>query len=154
VWLSLPSGIIRSMRTVGAEMTNEGEGSEGRSPRCEYLGWMITPGPAAGSQINFTWGWFKVYIIWGIGNKDIQDRQRSFAEDVGYRNTSLAQGSISGISGASWLCSYQEKRSCSWQMDGPGGHHPEWGNPITKELTQYVLTDKWIVAQKLRISKI
>ena len=36
----------------------------------------------------------------------------------------------------------------------PGGHHPEWGNPITKELTQYVLTDKWISAQKLRIPKI
>ena len=39
-------------------------------------------------------------------------------------------------------------------MDGPGGHHPEWGNPITKELTCYVLTDKWILAQKLRIPKI
>jgi hypothetical protein len=34
-------------------------------------------------------------------------------------------------------------------MDGPGGHHPERGNPITKELTQYVLTDKWILAQNL-----
>jgi hypothetical protein len=31
-------------------------------------------------------------------------------------------------------------------MDGPGGHHPEGGNPITKELTQYILTDKWILA--------
>ena len=40
------------------------------------------------------------------------------------------------------------------QMDGPGGHHPEWDNPITKELTQYVLTDKWILAQKLRIPKL
>ena len=39
-------------------------------------------------------------------------------------------------------------------MDGPGGHHPEWGNSITKELTQSVLTDKWILAQKLRISKL
>ena len=39
-------------------------------------------------------------------------------------------------------------------MDGPGGHHPEWGNPITKELTWYVLTDKWILAQKFRIPKI
>jgi hypothetical protein len=28
------------------------------------------------------------------------------------------------------------------QMDGPGGYHPEWSNPITKELAQYVLTDK------------
>ena len=27
-------------------------------------------------------------------------------------------------------------------------------NPTTKELTQYVLTDKWILAQKLRILKI
>jgi hypothetical protein len=26
-------------------------------------------------------------------------------------------------------------------MDGHGGHHPEWGNTFTKELTQYVLTD-------------
>ena len=34
-------------------------------------------------------------------------------------------------------------------MDGPGGHHPERGNPITKELTQYVLTEKWILAQNL-----
>ena len=39
-------------------------------------------------------------------------------------------------------------------MDGPGGHYPERCNPITKELTQYVLTDKWILAQKLRIHKI
>ena len=36
-------------------------------------------------------------------------------------------------------------------MDGPGGHYPEWGNPITKELKWYVLTDKWILAQKLSI---
>jgi hypothetical protein len=40
------------------------------------------------------------------------------------------------------------------QMDGPGELHPEWGNPITKELTWYVLTDEWILAQKLRIPKI
>ena len=39
-------------------------------------------------------------------------------------------------------------------MDGSGGYHPEWGNPITKELTWYVLTNKWILAQKLRIAKI
>jgi hypothetical protein len=39
-------------------------------------------------------------------------------------------------------------------MDRTGGHHPEWGNPITKELTWYVFTDKWILAQKLRIPKI
>jgi hypothetical protein len=40
------------------------------------------------------------------------------------------------------------------QMVGPGGHHPEWGNIITKELKRYVLTDKWILAQKLSIPKI
>ena len=34
-------------------------------------------------------------------------------------------------------------------MDGPGGHHPECGNTITKELIQYVLTDKWLLAQNL-----
>jgi hypothetical protein len=39
-------------------------------------------------------------------------------------------------------------------MDGPGGYHPEWGNPVTKEHTWYALTDKWLLAQKLRIPKI
>jgi hypothetical protein len=39
-------------------------------------------------------------------------------------------------------------------MVGPGGHYPEWGKPITKELKWYVLTDKWILAQKLRIPMI
>ena len=39
-------------------------------------------------------------------------------------------------------------------MDGSGGYHPEWGNPITKEHTCYELTDKPILVQKLRISKI
>ena len=39
-------------------------------------------------------------------------------------------------------------------MDAFGGYHPEWGNPITKEHTWYALTDKWILAQKLRIPKI
>jgi hypothetical protein len=39
-------------------------------------------------------------------------------------------------------------------MDGSGGYHPEWGNPITKEHTWYALTDKQILAQKLRIPKI
>ena len=33
-------------------------------------------------------------------------------------------------------------------------YHPEWGNPITKEHTWYALTDKWTLAQKLRIPKI
>ena len=40
------------------------------------------------------------------------------------------------------------------QVDGSGGYHPEWGNSITKEHTCYALTDKWILAQKLRILKI
>jgi hypothetical protein len=39
-------------------------------------------------------------------------------------------------------------------MDESGGYHPEWANPITKEVTWYALTDKWILAQKLRIPKI
>ena len=39
-------------------------------------------------------------------------------------------------------------------MDGSGGHHPEWGNPITKEHTWYALSGKWRLAQKLRIPKI
>jgi hypothetical protein len=39
-------------------------------------------------------------------------------------------------------------------MYGPGGYHPERGNPITKELSQYVLTGTWVVVQKLRIPKI
>ena len=39
-------------------------------------------------------------------------------------------------------------------MDESGGYHPEWGNPIIEKLTSYALTDKWILAQKLRIPKI
>jgi len=35
-----------------------------------------------------------------------------------------------------------------------GKYHTEWGNPVTKEHSWYVLTDKWILAQKLRIPKI
>ena len=38
-------------------------------------------------------------------------------------------------------------------MDGSGGYHRKWGNPITKEHTWYALTDKWVSAQKLRIPK-
>jgi hypothetical protein len=34
------------------------------------------------------------------------------------------------------------------------GYYLEWGNPITKELKWYALTDNWILAQKLRIPKI
>ena len=39
-------------------------------------------------------------------------------------------------------------------MDGSGGYHPQWVNPFTKELKWYALTDKWILPQKFRISKI
>ena len=39
-------------------------------------------------------------------------------------------------------------------MDGSGGYHTEWGNPIRKEFTWYAHTDKWILIQKLRLSKI
>jgi hypothetical protein len=39
-------------------------------------------------------------------------------------------------------------------MDGIRKYHPERGNPITKEHTCYALTDKWILAQKLKIPKI
>jgi hypothetical protein len=39
-------------------------------------------------------------------------------------------------------------------MVGSGGYHLERDNLITKENTGYVLTDKWILAQKLRIPKI
>ena len=36
-------------------------------------------------------------------------------------------------------------------MDGSGGYHPKWGNLTIKEHTWYAFTDKWILAQKLRI---
>jgi hypothetical protein len=39
-------------------------------------------------------------------------------------------------------------------MDRTRTYHPEWGNLITKEHTWYVLTDKWIIYQKLGIPKI
>jgi hypothetical protein len=39
-------------------------------------------------------------------------------------------------------------------MNGTRKYHPECVNPVTKEHTWYVLTDKWILTQKLRISKI
>jgi hypothetical protein len=40
------------------------------------------------------------------------------------------------------------------QMNGIRKYHPEWGNPVTKEHTWFILTDKWILAQKFIISKI
>ena len=39
-------------------------------------------------------------------------------------------------------------------MKVSGGYHSERGNPIIKEGTRYALTDKWILAQNLRIPKI
>jgi hypothetical protein len=33
-------------------------------------------------------------------------------------------------------------------------YHPVWGNPITKEHTWYILSDKWVLAQKFGIPKI
>ena len=39
-------------------------------------------------------------------------------------------------------------------MDGSGGYYLKLGIPIIKEHTRYALTDKWILAQKLRIPNI
>jgi hypothetical protein len=36
----------------------------------------------------------------------------------------------------------------------PRKYPPERGNPVTKEHMWYAFTDKWILAQKLRIPKI
>jgi hypothetical protein len=39
-------------------------------------------------------------------------------------------------------------------MDCGRKYHPEQGNPITKEHAWYAVTDKWILAQRVRISMI
>ena len=39
------------------------------------------------------------------------------------------------------------------QMVVSGGYHPEWSNSVTKDVTWYALTDKWILAQRLRIPR-
>ena len=39
-------------------------------------------------------------------------------------------------------------------MDGTRKCHPEQGNPITKEYTWCALTNKWMLAQKLKINKL
>ena len=39
-------------------------------------------------------------------------------------------------------------------MDETRKYHPELGNLDTKEHTWYILTDKWILVQKLGITKI
>ena len=39
-------------------------------------------------------------------------------------------------------------------MDGTRKCHPEWGNPITKEHIWYALTNKGMLAQKLKINKL
>ena len=38
-------------------------------------------------------------------------------------------------------------------MGRSGKYYPEWGSQITKKYSWHVLTDKWILAQKLGISK-
>jgi hypothetical protein len=38
-------------------------------------------------------------------------------------------------------------------MAGSGGYHPERRNPVPKEHTRYALTDKWLLAQNLGITK-
>jgi hypothetical protein len=40
------------------------------------------------------------------------------------------------------------------QMDRTRKYHPEWGNQIEKEHTWYAVADKWILAQKLQITRI
>ena len=39
-------------------------------------------------------------------------------------------------------------------MDRTRKYHPECGIPITKEHKWYVVTDKWILGQKLQVTKI
>ena len=39
-------------------------------------------------------------------------------------------------------------------MDGTRKYHSELGNSVTKGHLRYALTDKWILAPKLRIPKI
>jgi hypothetical protein len=39
-------------------------------------------------------------------------------------------------------------------MDVSGGYHPDGGNPITKEVIRYALTEKWLLVQKHRTPKI
>jgi hypothetical protein len=39
-------------------------------------------------------------------------------------------------------------------MDRTRKHHPEWDNPVAKDHTWYALTDKWILAPKLQITRI
>jgi hypothetical protein len=36
-------------------------------------------------------------------------------------------------------------------MDGTRKYHSELGKPITEEHTRYAITDKWILAQMLRV---
>lgn len=99
----MPSVIISrhpSMREKGSEMTDEGMGDGQKS--CEYLwlrrlhnktSWREAPQLFLGS--------FKVYIIWGSGDRNTKDGQRSLAEGSEYQNASLAWRSLAGISGIS-----------------------------------------------------
>jgi len=38
-------------------------------------------------------------------------------------------------------------------MNGTKKYHPECGNPIREKHTWYAVTDKWILALKLRLPK-
>ena len=40
------------------------------------------------------------------------------------------------------------------EMDGSRRYHPECDNPITKEHSQYAITNKWLLTQKFKILKI
>jgi hypothetical protein len=53
---------------------------------------------------------------------------------------------------------YSAIKTINYEILGQKGrtrkYHLEWVNPITKEHTWYALTDKWILAQEVRIPKI
>jgi hypothetical protein len=50
----------------------------------------------------------------------------------------------------------KKKTKKSWNFLANDGtrKYPEWGNPITKEHTLYIFTDKWKLSQNLIIAKI
>ena len=71
-------------------------------------GVVSTPGPATRRQIDFTWGDSRLIQFCRAERRDIQDGQRSLTDVFGW----LTQGGTSGISGAGWTGSYQEKGNC------------------------------------------
>ena len=66
--------------------------------------------------------------------------------------------SLSPVYTQSWTASTFHSSHCLPAINalkhGTRKYHSEWGNSITKEHTCYELADKWILALKLRISKI